>query len=359
MELKNIINSTNDFIWSVDADYRIIFCNSAVSEFTNEYYKTEFKAGLTFSDIFPEENASAFQEFFEQVKRDGEFRVDVHSFRGDRFISYSFHPVYVNSELVEITVFGRDITDRIKAEKEIIKLNTSLEARVSDRTRELEQSLKTIQAFSMTVTHDLKTPLQEIYKHSKQIQDQIDVEANTAKIVDLCDGMNLMISELLDYERISGIGLKKKLVDIGKMILSVFEEHKTDHTVLDFQTGIPKAYADKTLIRHVVTNLISNALKFSANRETSKITVGCKKENNDYIFSIKDNGIGVDMAYADKLFNVFERLHSTEDYEGHGIGLASVRSIIKKHGGRTWLNGKVNVGTTVYFTLPVEPGEDA
>jgi light-regulated signal transduction histidine kinase (bacteriophytochrome) len=171
--------------------------------------------------------------------------------------------------------------------------------------------------------------------------------------------MNAMIAELLEHERITNTDIKKESVDIKKMIISAFEDLKTDNSVLDFQTGLPNVYADRGLIRHVVINLISNALKFSANRDISRIIVGCRRENNEYVFYMKDNGIGIDMEYAGRLFNVFERLHSADEFKGYGIGLASVRNIVAKHGGRTWINGKVNVGTTVYFTLPIESEEGA
>ncbi len=357
-EMKNIINSTDDFIWSVDTDYNIILCNQSITEFVMTNYGWEFKAGVNFPEAFPNELSSSFIEFFERAKNEGEFSIDIRSMRGEKVLSYSFHPVYIDSELVEITMFGRDITERIKAEQEIIKLNSSLEARVSERTDTLQETLDTLQNFSLTVTHDLKMPLQEIVKYSRQIQDNIDVVLNSAKIVDLCSGMNSMLAELIDYERITRTSLNKETIDMSDMIISVFEAHKTPAAVLDFQTGIPKVLADKTLMKHVITNLISNALKFSAKRERPKIVIGCRREYNEYVFSIKDNGIGIDMEYAGKLFTPFERLNSGDEFEGHGIGLAAVRNIIEKHGGRTWINGKVNTGTTVYFSLPVETDEE-
>jgi light-regulated signal transduction histidine kinase (bacteriophytochrome) len=165
--------------------------------------------------------------------------------------------------------------------------------------------------------------------------------------------MNLMLAELLEYEKLSGSVIVKEKVNLKKMFESVFGENKTENSVLEFQTGIPAVFADKKLIRHVVENLISNALKFSSHRECSKIIVGCKREGKEYTFYIMDNGIGVDMRYADKLFNLFERQNRGGGYEGHGIGLASVKLIIEAHKGRTWIDGKVDVGTTVFFTLPV------
>jgi PAS domain S-box-containing protein len=359
MELKNIINSTDDYIWSVDTEYRIIFCNRAVFDFTRAHYGFDMEPGLPFLEYIPAENASSYREFFEQVKREGEFTVDLHSFRGNKYVSYSFHPVYLDGQLVEITAFGRDITERINTEQEIIRLNASLEARIHERTKELEESLKTNRNLTLMVTHDLKTPLQEISFYAKQLLGSGAVTENAGRISSLCCDMSAMISGLMEYDGLSNAELSKEPVDIKAMIDAVYAELRTENAVLEFQTGIPSVHADPAMLRRVVTNLLSNALKFSAKREKPRIVVGCKKESSDYVFYIKDNGVGIDMAYAGKLFNVFERLHDSSEFEGHGIGLASVRSIISMHGGKTWIQGKPDVGTTVYFTLPDEPFAEA
>lgn len=354
IELKNIINSTQDFIWSVDANYNVLFCNNAVTDFVKKHSGIDVMPGIHFTQIMPGRPASVFLDLFERTKEEGAVHIDLSSLHGDRIVSYSLHPIYFDSELIEITIFGRDITGRLRAEQEIIKLNTSLETKIAERTKELQQSLETIKNFSMTVTHDLKMPLYEIQKNAKNILEQIDIKANASRITELCASMNRMIAELLDYERISGSVVRKEQVDMAHMIRSVFEEYKTDNAVLKFQTGIPHVVADKVLIRHVIENLLSNALKFSSKRSLPTITVGCRKDKDHYVFYIKDNGAGFDMAYADRLFKIFERLHHEADFAGHGIGLASVKNIIEKHGGRTWIDSIINAGTTVYFSLPAD-----
>jgi PAS domain S-box-containing protein len=356
--LTNIINSTEDFIWSVDADYNILLSNRSVEEFVKTHYGTEFKPGMPFAEAFTKENAAIFLDLFDRVKQTGAMELDLrNAIESDRVVNYSLHPIFIDSKLVEITVFGRDITERIKAEQEIIKMNTSLEARIAERTEELKKTVETLRNFSMTVTHDLKLPLYEIQKYSNLIRDGIDIEANASKIMDKSVNMGKMISELLDYEKVSGTVIRKETVNLREMFESVFEAYKTPNTVLEFQTGLPAVKADKNMLRHVVENLISNASKFSSQKDISRIIVGCKKVGTEYIFYVKDNGVGIDMRHADKLFNLFERQNS--DAEGHGIGLASVRLIIEKHGGRTWIDGKMNYGATVYFTLPTAADEDS
>jgi PAS domain S-box-containing protein len=357
--LKNIINSTDDFIWSVDIDYRIIHFNQAFFDLIQKNYDLALAPGLPFLDCLPPQEAAAYREMLDRVKNDGDYTVDMRSFRGEKYISFSFHQVNLNAKLIEITVFGRDMTERIKAEQEIIHLNSSLEARIDERTKDLRESLDTIRSLTMLITHDLKAPLYEISVYAGLLQKKAGCDETAGKIIRLCTDMSTMINDLIEYDRLSSTAIQSEILDMRKLIEDVFRNLKTENAVLVYQTGMPSICADKVMMQRVVTNLLSNALKFSAMRQVPRITVGCRKEEENYVFYIKDNGIGIDMTYADKLFNVFERLHSAAEFEGHGLGLASVRSIIQKHGGKTWIKGKVNNGVTVFFSLPATLQEDA
>ena len=360
-ELKNIINSTEDFIWSVDPDYKIIFCNKAVYEFIKEYYNFELKPGLPVLEHMPAEIARAYRDLLNRVKTDGEFTVDMHSYRGDKYLTFSFHPIFVDNQLVEITAFGRNTTNRIKAEQEVVKLNASLETRIQERTKELRGSLETNRNFIIMMTHDLKTQLHEIEAYTNRLRNKAGCEQIAERISGLSTDMSTMITKLIDYDRMNTAEVLKEPIAIRELIDAVFCDLKSaytqDRAVIEYQTGLPEIYADKTMMRRVILNLLSNALKFSAMRDKPRIVVGCRREKNEFVFYIKDNGIGFNKEYAEKLFNIFERLHSTGEFEGHGIGLASVRSMISKHGGRTWIDGKLNRGTTVCFTIPVELSE--
>jgi PAS domain S-box-containing protein len=357
--LKNIINSTDDFIWSVDIDYRIIHFNQAFFDLIQKNYDLALAPGLPFLDCLPPQESAAYREMLDRVKNDGDYTVDMRSFRGEKYISFSFHQVNLNAKLIEITVFGRDMTERIKAEQEIIHLNSSLEARIDERTKDLRESLDTIRSLTMLITHDLKAPLYEISVYAGLLQKKAGCDETAGKIIRLCTDMSTMIKDLIEYDRLSSTAIQREILDMRKLIEDVFRNLKTENAVLVYQTGMPSICADKVMMQRVVTNLLSNALKFSAMRQVPRITVGCRKEEENYVFYIKDNGIGIDMTYADKLFNVFERLHSAAEFEGHGLGLASVRSIIQKHGGKTWIKGKVNNGVTVFFSLPATLQEDA
>jgi light-regulated signal transduction histidine kinase (bacteriophytochrome) len=148
----------------------------------------------------------------------------------------------------------------------------------------------------------------------------------------------------------------REIIDISKIFESTFEQYKTIYSErlieFEFETGMPKVWADSILINQVISNIISNAIKFTKKECKASIIVGCKKDKKEYVFYVKDNGAGIDMEFSGKLFGVFQRLHSQDEFSGNGIGLAIVRKIIQKHEGRTWIEGKVNEGATIYFTLP-------
>ena len=168
--------------------------------------------------------------------------------------------------------------------------------------------------------------------------------------------MTSFIQKIMTYEMYTKRDLIKEPVNFRKLFSTVFKEIKQSYpnvkSFLEFETGLPKISADPILIGLAINNLMSNALKFSSKRALAKITVGCSEIDGDYVIYIKDNGAGFDMAFADKLFTPFQRLHDSQDYEGSGLGLASVKNIIHKHGGKTWIVSVPREGTVVYFTLP-------
>ena len=168
--------------------------------------------------------------------------------------------------------------------------------------------------------------------------------------------MGELIDDLLSFSRLGRKEIIKKDIDMEKMVEDIFREL----TVLDPELKIkikvnilPSAYADQALIRQVLINLLSNAIKFSGNEKSSLIEVGAKEKEDENIYYVKDNGVGFDMEYSDKLFGVFQRLHSQEEFKGTGVGLALVQRIIHRHRGRVWAEGKVNKGATFHFTLPL------
>jgi len=262
----------------------------------------------------------------------------------------------------EIGVIFDNISEYKTVIKEVKLLNTDLEQRVKDRTIELQLALNELEVFSFTVSHDLKSPLRAIDGYSRIIledmgsnmdKDSAEMLGNIGKI---SKDMINMINQLLKYSTTNRDEIEKEEVDMKENMISVFDELRVIHPDRDInlviETGMPVVYVDRALFRQLLQNIFSNAIKFTRDREKAIITAGCTITQDQYIFFIRDNGVGFDMKYSGKLFGIFQRLHTNEEFEGSGMGLVSVRKIIEKHGGRVWIEGKVDVGATIYFTLP-------
>jgi len=214
------------------------------------------------------------------------------------------------------------------------------------------------------VSHDLKSPLRAIKAYGNIILEEhnetLDDGTNEMlhNVDNICSNMIIMIEKLMEYSKMTHLSITKEEVNISEMFTSAFEECISicpeRFIKFEFETGMPTVLADSVLLRQVIYNIISNAIKFTRNKEKASIIAGCKRGIDEYIFYVKDNGVGINMEFSKKLFGIFQRLHSSDEFEGNGIGLATVRKIIQRHGGKTWIEGKVNEGTVVYFTLPVK-----
>jgi signal transduction histidine kinase len=242
-------------------------------------------------------------------------------------------------------------------------LNSELEQRVEERTQKLKEANKELEAFSYSVSHDLRAPLRAIDGFSRILLEDYGekFDEDGKRVLDVIRGntqnMGRLIDDLLAFSRLSRKQIEASPVNMTELANDVFQQLKDafiDQNIQFNLAALPGTAGDPSLIRQVFVNLLSNAAKYSRPRAQTVIDVNGRCENGDCIYYVKDNGVGFDMTYAQKLFGVFQRLHSVEEFEGTGVGLAIVQRIIHRHGGRVWAEGKVDEGATFYFSLPKE-----
>jgi len=292
-------------------------------------------------------------EHFEtvRIRKDGR-RID---------ISVTISPIKDNhGKIIGASKIARDISERKRAEAEIRQLNTKLEERVASRTAELEAANKELEAFSYSVSHDLRAPLRAVNGFAGIVLEDFGGQLPEAgrhyleRIRSRGQRMGELIDDLLAFSRLGRQSVIRQRTNTARIVQEALDELKPQREGRQIELRIeelPLCRADPGLLKQVWVNLLSNAIKYTRDRNPAMVEVGCAHKNGEAVFFVRDNGAGFDMQYADKLFGVFQRLHRAEEFEGTGVGLAIVQRIIHQHGGRVWAEGHVNQGAAFYFTI--------
>jgi two-component system, sensor histidine kinase and response regulator len=268
--------------------------------------------------------------------------------------------VFVDLAVARLTL-QEEVVERARIGAEIAKLNMTLEQRNED----LLAANEDLEAFGHSVSHDLRMPLRHIHAYISMLEmtataklDKEELRQFTV-IRDAARRMGQLIDDLLAFSRIGRTELKSTSINCEKLVQQVIADMQTDladrHIVWTIE-ALPTIDADMNLLRQVWANLLANAVKYTRPREQAQIKIGAVAQDDEAIFSVTDNGVGFDPAYADRLFGVFQRLHSEKEFEGTGVGLANVRRIVQRHGGRTWADARPDEGATFYFSLPLRRG---
>ncbi len=276
---------------------------------------------------------------------------------------HSYGKAYLDDEGNIVTILGtvQDITERKLVEGHRKRINSILEHKVNERTIQLKQANKDLESFAYSVSHDLRAPIRHIDGFLQLLRKNIEPTepktANYLKKIDMATkGMSVMIDELLKFSRLGRADIKLKDVNFNQIIKDIIEQFKPDYEqrIIEWKIGhIKHIRGDQNLLKIVMENIISNAIKYTSKKEIAIIEIReHKSDNNCVTFIVKDNGAGFDMAYKDKLFGVFQRLHKKDDFEGIGIGLANVKQILEKHNGSIDVEATPDKGATFFITLP-------
>jgi len=382
-QFSDIINFLPDATFVINEEGKVIAWNRAMEEMTgvrakDALGKGDYEYAISFYEIprpllidlalrFTEES----EKRYDFVKRKGNVLLaeTEATVRGVPLTLWAkAGPLYDSRGNVTGAVESiRDITELKQAQRSLQKAHDELEVKIRERTAKLENANKELESFAYSVSHDLRAPLRAIDGFSRMLITGIAEKLNEDEkrrfevIRDNAQKMGRLIDDLLAFSRLGRQSMTFSAINMSELVCQIWEEllaANPERSMSLQMDTLPAAFGDTALIRQVLINLLSNAVKFTRKKETALIEIGGQITDSEIVYYVRDNGAGFDMNYIDKLFGVFQRLHTQEEYEGTGAGLAIVQRIILRHNGRVWAEGAVDRGATFYFTLP-KNAEDA
>jgi chemotaxis family two-component system sensor kinase Cph1 len=358
---RSLIEASLDPLVTIGPDGKITDVNNSTEKFTGRT-RNEL-IGTDFSDYFTEPKKA--REGYQKVFKEGfvlDYPLEIKNKNGFSTSVLYNASVYKNEfkEVKGVFATARDITGMKKAEMKLRKYQDSLEKKVKERTKALEQSNKELKEFAYVASHDLKEPLRMITSFLQLLEhrykDKLDPDANDfiEYAVEGAKRMDKMINDLLEYSRIGNQEREFEYLQSEQLLKTVLMNLKPtieDTNAIITHDPLPLIFANEQMMIQLFQNIISNSIKYHGEKNP-EIHISADNVNDEYIFAIKDNGIGIDQNHLERIFIIFKRLHTREEYEGTGIGLAIVQKIVQKHRGKMWVESELGKGTTFYFTIP-------
>jgi PAS domain S-box-containing protein len=361
-----LVQNNSDVIAVFDATGVILYQSPSVEWVLGHELGDGIGESLFESQMVHPHDLTRMRDFFDEVRANpnanvkAEFRLR-HADGSWRSIEVIGKNLLHDPAVRGIIANYRDVTERKRNEEEIRQLNEGLEQRIKDRTAQLAEANKGLESFSYSVSHDLRSLLRHIGGFAEMLRNRAASSLDEASlhylntILGSVEHAGALVDDLLAFSRMGRAEMRHTVVDMNQLVGRAWSDLKLDTAGRDIVRKVgmlPEVRVDPSMMRLAVGNLLSNAVKYTRARERAVIEVGSTSNQRETVFFVRDNGVGFDMQYAHKLFGVFQRLHSAEEFEGTGIGLASVRRIINRHGGRVWADGRPGKGATFYFSLP-------
>jgi PAS domain S-box-containing protein len=350
---QSYVELTGQLVWTTNADGEVVEDMPSWRNYTGQTYE-EIKGRGWSNALHPDDLEHTLQVWKKAVMEKSNYETEYRILRQDgtyrHFMVRGIPVLEKDRSIREWVGTCIDITERKAAEEAIKIANQKLQAAYNE-----------MESFSYSISHDLRAPLRHMSGFVQMLQKRIveypDKKTHdyATRIARAAKKMGMLIDDLLAFSRIGRSEMKIARVNLNTIVRDTVQEIQADadgRSITWEIDELPNIYGDQSMLRLVLINLISNAVKYTSIRPHAKISIRCKNEGDVFVFSVKDNGVGFNMDYVDKLFGVFQRLHTEDEFEGTGIGLATVLRIISRHGGRTWAEGAEGQGATFYFTLP-------